>query len=51
MFRGRGIGDQHIIVKVITPTKLSEKQKQLLQEFAEISGHYPRGTKKVFSIK
>ncbi len=36
--RGRGIGDQHIIVKVITPTKLTEKQKQLLQEFAEISG-------------
>ena len=36
--RGRGIGDQHIIVKVITPTKLTEKQKQLLREFAEISG-------------
>jgi molecular chaperone DnaJ len=36
--RGRGQGDQHIIVKVITPTKLTEKQKQLLQEFAEISG-------------
>ncbi|MCQ6273626.1 molecular chaperone DnaJ [Bacillus sp. V3B] len=36
--RGRGQGDQHIIVKVITPTKLTEKQKQLLEEFAEISG-------------
>nr|WP_295969491.1 molecular chaperone DnaJ [uncultured Bacillus sp.] len=36
--RGRGTGDQHIIVKVITPTKLTEKQKQLLQEFADISG-------------
>lgn len=36
--RGRGTGDQHIIVKVITPTKLTERQKQLLQEFADISG-------------
>ena len=40
--RGRGTGDQHIIVKVITPTKLSEKQKQLLQEFAEVSGPIPK---------
>ncbi|WP_338451565.1 molecular chaperone DnaJ [Niallia oryzisoli] len=40
--RGRGTGDQHIIVKVITPTKLTEKQKQLLQEFAEISGGVPK---------
>ena len=40
--RGRGIGDQHIIVKVITPTKLTEKQKQLLREFAEISGPIPK---------
>ena len=35
---GRGQGDQHIIVKIVTPKKLSEKQKQLLKEFAEISG-------------
>ena len=28
--QGRGTGDQHIIVKVVTPTKLTEKQKQLL---------------------
>lgn len=41
--RGYGVGDQHIIVKIITPTKLSEKQKQLLQEFAEVSGSVPRG--------
>lgn len=40
--RGRGIGDQHIIVKLITPTKLSERQKQLLQEFAEVSGPMPK---------
>lgn len=40
--RGRGMGDQHIIVKVITPTKLTEKQKQLLQEFADIRGTMPK---------
>ncbi len=37
--RGYGQGDQHIQVRVITPTKLSEKQKQLLREFTEISGN------------
>ncbi len=36
--RGYGQGDQHIIIKIITPKKLSEKQKQLLREFAEASG-------------
>ncbi|WAA10366.1 molecular chaperone DnaJ [Fervidibacillus albus] len=36
--RGNGVGDQHITVKIVTPTKLTEKQKQLLREFAEISG-------------
>ncbi|WP_141431474.1 molecular chaperone DnaJ [Bacillus sp. 03113] len=41
--RGYGTGDQHIIVRIVTPTKLSEKQKQLLQEFAEISGQVPQG--------
>ncbi|MEH7384056.1 molecular chaperone DnaJ [Bacillus sp. JJ1521] len=37
--RGYGQGDQHIHVRVITPTKLTEKQKQLLREFTEISGN------------
>jgi molecular chaperone DnaJ len=41
--RGYGVGDQHIIVRIITPTKLTEKQKQLLAEFAEISGDLPHG--------
>lgn len=39
--RGFGTGDQHVLVKVITPIKLSEKQKQLLREFAEVSGEQP----------
>lgn len=41
--RGYGVGDQHIIVRIITPTKLSDKQKQLLREFADISGKAPIG--------
>ncbi|MBS4173589.1 molecular chaperone DnaJ [Bacillus sp. FJAT-49736] len=39
--RGYGVGDQHIIVKVVTPTKLTDRQKQLLREFGEISGSTP----------
>lgn len=37
--RGRGHGDQHIKVKVVTPTKLTEKQKELLREFNDIGGN------------
>ena len=36
--RGIGQGDQHVKVVVVTPTKLSEKQKELLREFARLSG-------------
>ena len=38
---GRGIGDQHVVVKVITPKKMTEKQKELMREFAAISGNSP----------
>ncbi|WP_438311033.1 molecular chaperone DnaJ [Sporosarcina sp. FA9] len=38
---GRGIGDQHVVVKIITPKKMSEKQKELMREFAAISGNSP----------
>ncbi|MDP4083457.1 MAG: molecular chaperone DnaJ [Bacillota bacterium] len=41
--RGYGVGDQHILVRILTPTKLSDKQKQLLREFGEISGSAPIG--------
>lgn len=41
--RGYGVGDQHILVRIVTPTKLTDKQKQLLQEFSEISGNAPIG--------
>jgi molecular chaperone DnaJ len=36
--RGYGQGDQHIQIRVITPTKLSAKQKELLREFSSLSG-------------
>ncbi|MGL4818375.1 MAG: molecular chaperone DnaJ [Bacilli bacterium] len=35
--RGRGKGDQHIIVKVVTPQKLTNRQKELLEEFDRIA--------------
>lgn len=36
--RGYGQGDQHVVILIVTPRKLTEKQKQLLREFSEISG-------------
>jgi molecular chaperone DnaJ len=36
--RGNGTGDQLIRVKVQIPTKLTPKQKELLEEFAKVSG-------------
>jgi molecular chaperone DnaJ len=29
-------GDQHVIVKVVTPTNLTPEQKRLLEEFARL---------------
>jgi molecular chaperone DnaJ len=37
--RGYGQGDRHIKVKIVTPTKLTEKQKELLREFNDIAGN------------
>jgi len=31
-------GDQHVVIKVRTPTNLSERQRQALLEFAEAGG-------------
>lgn len=36
--RGSGTGDQHVIVKVIVPKKLDQKQKEILREFATTTG-------------
>lgn len=39
--RGYGTGDQHVLVKVRIPTSLTERQKEILREFADISGQVP----------
>ncbi|MDR3277337.1 MAG: molecular chaperone DnaJ [Oscillospiraceae bacterium] len=36
--RGGGRGDQYVTVRVATPTGLSDAQKDLLRQFAEVSG-------------
>ncbi len=36
--RGYGQGDQHVKVTVVTPTKLTDEQKNLLRDFAGIAG-------------
>lgn len=38
---GRGQGDQHVKIQVVTPSNLTERQKELLREFNEISGNQP----------
>lgn len=37
--RGSGQGDQHVQVRVITPNKLTDRQKEIFREFNEISGN------------
>lgn len=34
LLRGNGRGDQHVKVRVVTPTKLTERQRELLKELA-----------------
>ena len=46
--RGSGRGDQHVRVKVLTPQKLSSKQKELLKEFGELSGESVNPEQKSF---
>ncbi len=36
--RGYGKGDQHVKVQVQTPTRLSAEQRELMRQFAEMSG-------------
>ncbi|OPY56385.1 MAG: Chaperone protein DnaJ [Pelotomaculum sp. PtaU1.Bin035] len=40
---GYGQGDQHVKVKVVTPVKLSDKQKELLKEFSRLESDRPHG--------
>jgi molecular chaperone DnaJ len=36
--RGSGRGDQHVIVNVVVPSKLSKRERELLEELGEITG-------------
>jgi len=38
---GAGRGDQHVVVRVLTPRNLTEKQKEILREFARSYGWEP----------
>ena len=49
--RGNGRGDQHVRVKVLTPQKLNDKQRELLQEFAKASGENVNPEQKNFFKK
>jgi len=47
--RGSGRGDQHVKTILTTPTKLNEKQKELLREFGEATPeHQQMGKKSLF---
>lgn len=44
--QGYGRGDQCVVVRVVTPTKLTQKQRELLIEFAKANGdNLPKGAK------
>ncbi|MCF8010468.1 MAG: molecular chaperone DnaJ [Clostridiales bacterium] len=45
---GHGKGDQHVRINVVTPTKLSEEQKEILREFAHSTGEDLKSTNKGF---
>lgn len=49
--RGYGRGDQFVHVRVTTPTRLTDKQKELLLEFARIEGQKSHGEDKGFFKK
>jgi len=49
--QGYGRGDQMVIVRVETPSNLNKKQKELLEEFARISGEEIHPMKKGFLDK
>ncbi|HYF79642.1 MAG TPA: molecular chaperone DnaJ [Symbiobacteriaceae bacterium] len=44
--RGGGRGDQHVVVKVHVPTKLQPRERELLQELAELRGEKAGGAEK-----
>lgn len=49
--QGYGRGDQLVIIKVETPSNLNKRQRELLEEFARISGEDVHPMKKSFFDK
>lgn len=49
--RGSGRGDQHVRVKVVTPKKLNDRQRELLVEFAKAGGDNIQADEKGFFEK
>ncbi|GIQ62273.1 chaperone protein DnaJ [Paenibacillus cisolokensis] len=49
--RGYGQGDQHVKVTVVTPTSLTEEQKELLRQFAGLAGEKRTSSMRRCSIK
>ncbi|MBP3723905.1 MAG: molecular chaperone DnaJ, partial [Selenomonadaceae bacterium] len=49
--RGAGRGDEHVIIKVVTPQKLTEKQKSLLREFQNVTDENATPEQKSFMDK
>ncbi|HVC50247.1 MAG TPA: DnaJ C-terminal domain-containing protein [Burkholderiales bacterium] len=39
---GSGYGDLYVVLKIVTPTTLTEAERKLYQELAKISGYNPR---------
>ncbi|WP_088102527.1 molecular chaperone DnaJ [Halalkalibacter urbisdiaboli] len=38
---GRGQGDQHVKIRVVTPKNLTDKEKELIREFSQMTGGQP----------
>jgi molecular chaperone DnaJ len=49
--RGSGRGDQHVRVKVVTPKKLTDRQRELLVEFGKAGGEDVQADEKGFFQK
>jgi len=44
--RGGGRGDQHVYVKVVTPTDLSQRERELLEQLRDVSKKQPQPNEK-----
>jgi molecular chaperone DnaJ len=48
--RGTGRGDLHVVLNIVVPAKLSKRERELLQELAEVSSPaiVPKGSSSLF---